>query len=85
MARPIKLKYGDVNGNIKKLEASKRLTQEVQNKYFEAFSDKARYLNGVYFIGELKNTRIASSDTRELFLRYVAQKEGIDVEITYDD
>ena len=60
-----------------KLEAEleKKITTEMENKYFPKFEKQAAYLgNGVYSIPA---TNIYSTNTRELFLMFVAAQENI--------
>jgi RNA binding exosome subunit len=56
-------------------ELEKKITTEMENKYFPKFEKQAAYLgNGVYSIPA---TNIYSTDTRELFLMFVAAQENI--------
>jgi len=56
-------------------ELEKKITKEMENKYFPKFERQAAYLgNGVYSIPA---TNIYSTDTRELFLMFVAIHENI--------
>lgn len=60
---------------LEKLE--KRITANMNEKWMSLFSKQARYLgNGVYGIPQ---TNIYSTDTRELFVMFVAAKEGFDL------
>lgn len=55
------------------------ITKEMENKHFPSFSKKARHMgNGVYGIPYLN---LYSSDTRDLFLMFVAIQEGIEFTI----
>lgn len=55
----------------------KRITKKMEDKHFENFSRQARYIgNGIYRIPQ---TSIHSTDTRELFLMFVAAKENISI------
>ena len=57
---------------IQKLE--KKITKEMEEKHYPRFEKYASYLgNGVYGIRGLYST-----DTRELFLMFVAKEEGIE-------
>jgi len=56
-------------------ELEKKITKEMENKYFPKFEKQAAYLgNGVYSIPA---TNIYSTDVRELFLMFVAAQEDI--------
>ena len=56
-------------------ELEKKITPEMETKYFPKFEKQAAYLgNGVYSIPA---TNIYSTDTRELFLMFVAAQENI--------
>jgi hypothetical protein len=53
-----------------------KITGEMEAKWFPKFTKQARYLgNGVY---NIPATNLYSTDTRELFLMFVAANEGID-------
>ena len=53
----------------------KYVTPEMEDKHFHNFSKRASYAgNGIYCISGLYST-----DTRELFLMFVAQQEGLKV------
>jgi hypothetical protein len=55
----------------------KRISNKKQDKYFPRFSKQAAYMgNGIYSIPQ---TNIYSTDTRELFLMFVAAQEGIKI------
>lgn len=57
----------------KKLE--KKITPQMEDKHFSTFEKQAIYIgNGIYSIG---GTSIYSTDTRELFLMFVAARENI--------
>jgi hypothetical protein len=59
-------------------ELEKKITEEMENKYFPKFQKQAGYLgNGVYSI---PSTNIYSTNTRELFLMFVAAQENIPFE-----
>lgn len=61
-------------------ELEGKVTQAQEDKWFEKFNRFARYQNnGVYQISNLMST-----DTRELFLMYVAERENIDYEGKYE-
>lgn len=48
-----------------------KITPDIEKKYYKVFSEQARYLGSdTYTISNLYNT-----DTRELFLMFVAQQE----------
>lgn len=54
-------------------ELEKKITKEMEDKHYPNFSRFAGYAgNGVYCISTLYST-----DTRELFLMYVAEREKI--------
>jgi hypothetical protein len=58
---------------IKGLE--RKITSEMENKWYNKFSKQAQYMgNGVYGI---PMAHIYSTDTRELFLMFVAINENI--------
>lgn len=58
---------------VAKLE--KKITKEMENKYFPKFQKQAAYLgNGIYSI---PGTNILSTNTRELFLMFVAAQENM--------
>jgi len=64
--------------DLKELEnnVEKLISKEKQEQYYNKFSVRARYIgNGIYTIEGLYST-----DTRELFLMYVARLENIDYE-----
>jgi hypothetical protein len=53
----------------------KKVTSEMEEKHYPTFERQARYLgNGVYSI---PMTNLVSTCTRELFLMFVACREGI--------
>lgn len=55
-------------------ELEKKITRKQEDKWIGKFNKQARYIaNGVYKIG-----RLHSTDTRELFLMFVADMEDID-------
>lgn len=57
---------------IKELET--KITQEQEDKWFPTFSKRSQCVgNGIYNLG-----RHYSTDTRELFLMFVADMEDID-------
>jgi hypothetical protein len=61
---------------LKNLE--KKITKKMEDKYTPLFEKQAAYRgNGVYSIPQ---TNLFSTDTRELFLMFVASKEGIKFE-----
>lgn len=52
-----------------------KVTTQMQDKHFELYIKQARYKgNGIYFIPQ---TNLYSTDTRELFLMFVAARENI--------
>ena len=56
-------------------ELEKQISKEMENKYFHKFTKQAAYLgNGVYSIPA---TNLYSTDTRELFLMFIAAQEDI--------
>jgi hypothetical protein len=56
-------------------QLSKKITLEMENKYRELFNKQARYVkNGIYTV---PGTNLMSTDTRDLFLMFVAAKEQI--------
>ena len=58
-----------VNKHIKELE--KKVTEKMEDKHQPYFSKYGRYIgNGIYSLAGLHST-----DTRELFLMYVCQRE----------
>jgi len=60
---------------IQKLE--KKITPKMEDKWFALYSKQASYKgNGVY---NIPGTNLFSTDTRELFLMFVAVKEGIKI------
>lgn len=66
-------------------ELERKVTKEMEDKYFPIFGKQAKYLgNHIYGIG-----RLHSTDTRELFLMFVADMEDLDyvgkVEETEDE
>ena len=55
----------------------KKITSKMETKWFPSFEKQARYLgNGCY---NICGTNLYSTDTRELFLMFVAAKEGIKI------
>lgn len=59
---------------IKELEG--KISEELQDKWLDKFNRRSGYKgNGIYGIG-----RLVSTDTRELFLMFVADVENIDYE-----
>lgn len=55
-------------------ELKGKITQEQEDEWFPKFEQQAGYVgNGIYRIG-----RLHSTDTRELFLMFVADMENID-------
>lgn len=62
-------------------ELSKKITKAQEAKWFPRFEKQARYAgNGIYAVG----TRL-STDTRELFLMFVADLEEITIECLMKD
>lgn len=60
-----------------KKKLQKKITPAMEKKWFAEFSKQAKYRgNGVY---NILMTNLFSSDTRELFLMFVASKEGIKI------
>ena len=59
--------------SIDKLE--KKITPDMEDKYLSQFEKQARYRgNGVY---NISGTNLFSTDTRDLFLMFIAAKENI--------
>jgi len=55
----------------------KHITQDMEDRHFDNYCKQAGYVgNGIYRIGNLHST-----DTRELFLMYVAEQEGLNVDL----
>ena len=55
------------------IELEGKITKEMEDKYFPKFEKQSRYMgNGIYSMADLYST-----DTRELFLMFVAQRENI--------
>jgi hypothetical protein len=56
----------------------KKITKEMEEKYRPSFEKQSRYLgNGIYNISQYT---LYSTDTRELFLMFIACKEEIKFE-----
>ena len=71
--RIIALQPNSVEKNIKKLE--RKINQKQEEKHFSAFETQCVYLNnGIYAIA---GTNVYSTDTRELMLMFVANREEI--------
>lgn len=52
---------------------SKKITKEMEDKHYPIYCKQAKYVgNGVYSIADLYST-----DTRELFLMFVALRENL--------
>lgn len=52
-----------------------KITEEMENKYFDKFCRQSRYLNNEIY--NISGTNIYSTDTRELFLMMIAAEENI--------
>lgn len=69
------LKINTMRSLTQKLE--RKINIKMENKWRDLFARQARHKgNGVYFIPQ---TNLFSTDTRELFLMFVAAKEGIKI------
>lgn len=56
-------------------ELESKISKDLEDKYFEKFSKQASYIgNGIY---NVSGTDLYSTDTRELFLMYIASHENI--------
>jgi hypothetical protein len=56
-------------------QLQKKITLEMEEKHFPQFEKQARYLgNGIYSV---PGTNLHSTNTHELFLMFVANREGI--------
>jgi hypothetical protein len=63
----------DLEKNIARMEV--KISPEMEDKHWNTFEKQAMYKgNGVYSIAD-----IYSTDTRELFLMFVARREGIKI------
>lgn len=52
-----------------------KISRKTENKYMRSFEKQGRYLgNGIYGV---PGTNLRSTDTRELFLMFVAAKENV--------
>jgi len=59
-----------------------KITQKMEDKWMPQFEKQAGYRgNGIY---NILGTNLFSTDTRELFLMFVATKEGIKLPKTND-
>jgi hypothetical protein len=61
--------------DFKKLE--KKITDTMENKWYDLFCGQASYQgNGVYIVA---GTNMVATDTRDLFLLFVAARENIKI------